>query len=146
MSTSESESDNGAVSLETYVPFKPFEDSYVFEAEASPLAAFERIESAPPVTPFVSEYADVGTAVSAEAQEIHELLFELYDQELDEALGQLAQEAWSAASDRAAMFGETVGSSGTEQFLQEWISRCACRRRRWSTTWRKPSARLTPRR
>lgn len=120
MSTSETE--NGAASLETYVPFTPFQDSYTFEAEASPLDSFEQLEGGPLVTPFVSEYAGLGTAVSAETVELHELLSELYDQELDEVLGQIANEAWGAASDRAAIFGETLESNSADQFLEEWIS------------------------
>ncbi|HJQ74652.1 MAG TPA: hypothetical protein VJ814_07190, partial [Gaiellaceae bacterium] len=120
MSTTETE--NGVASLEAYVPFTPFQDSYTFEAEPSHLATFEQLESAPVVTPFVSEYEGLEGAVSPEAQELRELLFDVYDHELDEVLGQIAEEAWSAANDRAETFGETLGSSSAEQFLQEWIS------------------------
>ncbi|HYZ77537.1 MAG TPA: hypothetical protein VE596_09200 [Gaiellaceae bacterium] len=116
-----SETENGVASLEAYVPFTPFQDSYTFEAQPSPLEAPEVLEAGPIVTPFVSEYEGLETAVSPEAQELQSLLFELYDQELDEVLGQIAEEAWNAASEHAATFGETVGSSSAEQFLQEWI-------------------------
>jgi hypothetical protein len=119
MSTAESE--NGVASLEEYTPFTPFEDSYTFEAEPSRLATSETLESGPIVTPFVSEYAGE-EAVSGEEQELRDLLFSVYDQELDESLAQLAEEAWNATNDRAEMFGETMGSPSAEQFLQEWIS------------------------
>lgn len=106
--------------LEAYVPFTPFESQYAFEAEPSPLAA-EQPERSPVVTPFVSEYEGLETPVTAETQTLQQLLHELYDQEFDEALERLADEAWHAASDRAAAFGETVGGPSAEQFLQEWI-------------------------
>jgi hypothetical protein len=117
MSTTETE--NGTGALETYVPFTPFEESYAFEAQPSML---EQPEAAQLFTPFVSEYEGLEAPVSAEAQELRELLYELYDQELDETLGQIAEEAWHAASERTAMFGETIGSPSAEQFLEEWIS------------------------
>ena len=106
MSTTETE--NGTGALEAYVPFTPFEESYAFEAQPSML---EQPENAQLFTPFVSEYEGLEAPVSAEAQELRELLYQLYDQELDETLGQIAEEAWHAASERAAMFGETIGST-----------------------------------
>jgi hypothetical protein len=117
MSTTETE--NGTEALEAYVPFTPFEESYAFEAQPSML---EQPENAQLFTPFVSEYEGLEAPVSAEAQELRELLYQIYDQELDETLGQIAEEAWHAASERAAMFGETIGSPSAEQFLEEWIS------------------------
>jgi hypothetical protein len=117
MSTTETE--NGTGALEAYVPFTPFEESYAFEAQPSML---EQPETAQLFTPFVSEYEGLQAPISAEAQELRELLYELYDQELDETLGQIAEEAWHAASERAEMFGETIGSPSAEQFLEEWIS------------------------
>jgi hypothetical protein len=115
MSTTETE--NRTEALEAYVPFTPFEESYAFEAQPSTL---EQPENAQPFTPFVSDYQGLEAPVSAEAQELRELLYQVYDQELDETLGQIAEEAWHVANERAAMFGETIGSP--EQFLQEWIS------------------------
>jgi hypothetical protein len=116
---STTETTNGKGALEAYVPFTPFEDSYTFEAQPSTL---EQPESSSSFTPFVSEYEGLDAPVSAEGQELRELLYQVYDQEFDESLGQIAEEAWNAANERAAMFGETIGSSSTEQFLDEWIS------------------------
>jgi hypothetical protein len=120
MSSTQTEHPSG--SLETYVPFTPFESSYTFEAQPPALATLEQPESAPIVTPFVSEYTGLEAPVSAEAQELRELLHQVYDEELDETLEQIADEAWNAANERAAIFGETAGSASTEQFLEEWIN------------------------
>jgi hypothetical protein len=116
MSTTETES-----GTQDYVPFTPFQEGYAFEAEPSTLSFYET-EAFPSVTPFIAEYAGVETGLTAEAAELHELLSELYDQEFDAVLSQLAQEAWSAATDRAEVFGETVGSSTAEEFLEQWAA------------------------
>jgi len=116
MSTIESE--NGTAS-QHYTPFTPFQESYAFEAEPSSVDVFEQFDAAPPVTPFVSEYAGV-QAQSAESAELHDLLFELYDSEFDEVLAELAHEAWEAVTERAAPFGETGTTASAEQFLREW--------------------------
>jgi hypothetical protein len=120
MSTTDTES--AVATLENYVPFTPFQDNYASEAEPAFPGELEQSATAPISSPFVSEYEGLERAVSAEAVQIHELLFELYDQELDETLRQIAEEAWNAANDRAEMFGETAGSGSAEQFLQEWIA------------------------
>ena len=112
MSTTETE--NGAVSQ--YVPFTPFQESYAFEPESSSAAA---LESGPVVTPFVSEYAGVESE-APQAGELRELLFELYDEQFDEALGELAHEAWEAVAQRAEPFGEVGTGQSAEQFLREW--------------------------
>jgi hypothetical protein len=116
MSMTETES-----GLAEYVPFTPFEQSYAFEAEPSE-SLFEQADVLPTVTPFIAEYAGVETGLTPEATDLHELLFELYDQEFDEVLAELAQEAWSAANDRAEVFGETVGAGTAEQFLEQWAA------------------------
>lgn len=115
MSTTATE--NGVVSQ--YVPFTPFQESYAFESEPSTLETFERSEAAPIVTPFVSEYAGV-EPVTPEANELRELLFELYDEEFDEVLAEMAHEAWEAVTQRAEPFGETGPVEAAEQFLQAW--------------------------
>jgi hypothetical protein len=112
MSTTETE--NGAFSQ--YVPFTPFQESYAFEPESSMPAL---VESALAVTPFVSEYAGV-TPQTPQSSELRDLLFELYDEEFNETLSELAHEAWEAASQRAEPFGETGQTQSAEQFLQEW--------------------------
>ena len=115
MSTTETE--NGAASQ--YVPFTPFQESYAFESEPSTLDLFEQFDTARAVTPFVSEYAGVET-LSPESAELHELLFQLYDEEFDEVLSEIAHEAWEAVSQRAEPFGETGTTASAEQFLQDW--------------------------
>ena len=112
MSTTETE--NGAVSQ--YVPFTPFQESYAFEPESPSAAAFE---TAPIVTPFVSEYAGVEPE-APQAGELRDLLFELYDEQFDEVLGELAHEAWEAVTQRTEPFGEVGTTQSAEQFLQEW--------------------------
>lgn len=119
MSTTETE---GASALESYVPFTPFQDSYAFEPEAAAVAEADRFEASPAVTPFVSEYVGAEPELTPEAAELHQLLFDLYDRELDETLEEIAQEAWSAANDRAQTLGETVGGETAEQFLDQWIA------------------------
>jgi hypothetical protein len=120
MSTTDTES--AVATLENYVPFTPFQDNYTFEAEPAFPGEFEQSAVAPISSPFVSEYEGLQTAVSAETIQVHELLFDLYDRELDETLRQIAEEAWNAVNDRAEMFGETAGAGSAEQFLQEWIT------------------------
>ena len=61
--------ENGAVA--SYVPFTPFQESYAFVAEPSALETIEQLESAPTVTPFISEYAGV-EAQSPQAAEFQE--------------------------------------------------------------------------
>jgi hypothetical protein len=114
MSTVETE--HGADSQ--YRPFTPFLESYAFEAEP-PSHRFEEFEAAPIMTPFVSEYAGVETQ-TPEAVELRELLFELYDQEFDEVLADLAHEAWEAVTERASPLGESEPNGSAEQFLEEW--------------------------
>jgi hypothetical protein len=115
MSTTETE--NGAVSQ--YVPFTPFQESYAFESEPSTLSLLERYEAAPAVTPFVSEY--VGAEMETpQSGELRDLLFELYDEDFNEVLAELAHEAWEAVTERAQPFGETGTTASAEQFLQEW--------------------------
>ena len=116
-----SENQSAVASFDAYVPFTPFQDSYAFEAEPAQQLALEP-QSAAVVTPFVSEYAGADAAVSAEAQELESLLFDLYDEQLDEFLGQLTDEAWNVASEHATMQGETIGSASAEQTLEEWIA------------------------
>jgi hypothetical protein len=117
-----SDNESAVASPGAYAAFTPFQDSYTFEAEPSRLAAVEQLESRPLVTPFVSEYADPARAVSAETQELHDLLSELYDQELDELLGQIGDEAWNVVHERAAFSEETGGPARAEQLLEDWIS------------------------
>ena len=111
---STTETDSGAVSQ--YVPFTPFQESYAFEPESFTPALFE---SVPAVTPFVSEYAGVA-AQSPQSAELRDLLFELYDEQFNDTLSELAHEAWEAVSQRAEPFGETGATQASEQFLQEW--------------------------
>jgi hypothetical protein len=115
MSTTET----GNMSVSQYVPFTPFQESYAFESEASTLTFSEQYDTAPAVTPFVSEYAGVATE-SPETGELHDLLFQLYDQEFDEVLAEIAHEAWEAVTQRAEPFGEAGGMESAERFLQEW--------------------------
>jgi hypothetical protein len=119
MSTTELESREPAA--EEYVRYTPFQDSYAFEAEPA-LAGHEQLEAAPIATPFVSEYEGVEPGLTPEAFELHELLFQLYDEEFNEVLEEIAQHSWSAAHERAEMFGETAGSTTAEEFLQQWIA------------------------
>ena len=116
MSTMETE--NGATAQ--YVPFTPFQESYAFEAQP-PTAGLLEMDSRAAVTPFVSEYEGVETR-SPEVAELHDLLFELYDETFDETLAELAHEAWEAVTQRAEPFGETGTTPSVEQFLQEWIA------------------------
>jgi hypothetical protein len=115
MSTMETE--NGATAQ--YVPFTPFQESYAFEAQPAPAPLLEQLDSQAAVTPFVSEYEGVGTR-SPETAELHDLLFELYDETFDETLAELAHEAWEAVTQRAEPFGETGSTASAEQFLREW--------------------------
>jgi len=115
MSTTETE--NGTVSQ--YVPFTPFQESYVFEAEPSTVELFEQFDVAPAATPFISEYAGVETE-SPQSAELQDLLFQLYDEEFDEVLAELADEAWEAVTQRAEPFGETGTTESAEQFLEAW--------------------------
>lgn len=108
--------------IEEYVPFTPFQESYAFEAEPSTASLTSLDEALPAVTPFVSEYAGVESGLTPQAAELHELLLELYDQEFDEALGELAEAAWSAAHERAEVIGETAGAATAEQFLEQWAA------------------------
>jgi hypothetical protein len=114
-----SATDTEAAATSQYVPFTPFQESYAFEAEPSTVPLADRFEGIPSLTPFVSEYAGLETQTPA-ATELHDLLFELYDQEFDEALGELADEAWEAVTQRAEPFGEAGMPGSAEQFLQEW--------------------------
>ncbi len=114
MSTTETESGTSQ-----YVPFTPFQESYAFEAEPVSSSLAERAGSGPVVSPFVSEYGGV-TTLTPEASELQELLSELYDQEFDETLADLAHEAWEAVTQRAEPFGEAGMGESEEQFLQEW--------------------------
>jgi hypothetical protein len=108
------ETENGAVAQ--YVPFTPFQESYAFEPESSSAAVFE---TAPMVTPFVSEYVGVEPQ-APQAGELRDLLFELYDEQFDDVLGELAHEAWEAVAQRTEPFGEVGTTQSAEQFLQEW--------------------------
>ena len=112
MSTTETE--NGTASQ--YVPFTPFQESYAFEPESPSAASFA---TAPMVTPFVTEYAGVEPQ-SPQAGELRDLLFELYDEQFDEVLCELAHEAWEAVAQRTEPFGEVGTTQSAEQFLQEW--------------------------
>jgi hypothetical protein len=112
MSTTETE--NGAASQ--YVPFTPFQESYAFEPESASAASFE---TGPMVTPFVSEYVGVEPH-APQAGELRDLLFELYDEQFDEVLGELAHEAWEAVAQRTEPFGEVGTTQSAEQFLREW--------------------------
>ncbi|HEY7621785.1 MAG TPA: hypothetical protein VH834_18560 [Solirubrobacteraceae bacterium] len=116
MSTMETE--NGSTAQ--YVPFTPFQESYAFEAQPAPAALLEQLDSPAAVTtPFVSEYEGVETR-SPETAELHDLLFELYDETFDETLAELAHEAWEAVTQRAEPLGEIGATASAEQFLQEW--------------------------
>jgi hypothetical protein len=114
------EMDSREATAEEYVRHTPFQDSYASEVEP-PIVRYEQLETAPIATPFVTEYEGVEPGLTPEATELHELLFQLYDEEFDEVLGEIAQQAWSAAHDRAEMFGETTGSMAAEGFLEQWI-------------------------
>jgi hypothetical protein len=115
-----SATDTETAAASQYVPFTPFQEGYAFEAEPSTIRLGEGFETLPSVTPFVSEYAGVEAPTPA-ATELRDLLFELYDQEFDEVLGELADEAWEAVTQRAEPFGETGAPGSAEQFLEEWI-------------------------
>ncbi len=114
MSTTETES-----ATSQYVPFTPFQESYAFEAEPATSRLLERADTGPIASPFVSEYGGVVTE-TPEASELQELLSELYDQEFDETLSDLAHEAWEAVTQRTEPFGEAGMGESEEQFLQEW--------------------------
>ena len=116
MSTTETENGTGA----HYQPFTPFQESYAFVTEPSTLSLFERADAAPAATPFVSEYAGVESE-SPQAAEFHDLLFQLYDTELDELLDEISHEAWEAVTQRAEPFGEAGAMERADQFLEEWI-------------------------
>jgi hypothetical protein len=118
MSTTEAGS--GPTELEQYAPFTPFESSYSFEPEASPVA-LEDVSRGPAITPFVSEYAGEPAGHRLEERELQQLLFDLYDREFDEQLAELTQEAAAVASDRAGLVGEMAPSASAEQFLEEWL-------------------------
>jgi hypothetical protein len=105
--------------IQDYVPFTPFQEGYAFEAEPSALSHLEHFETAPAVTPFQSEYHGV-EFVSPAGEELGELLFDLYDAEFDEVLGELAHEAWEAYTERAEQLGETATQATAEEFLHEW--------------------------
>ena len=105
--------------IQDYVPFTPFQEGYAFEAEPSALSQVGQFESAPAVTPFQSEYHGV-EFVSPAGEELGELLFDLYDTEFDEVLGELAHEAWEAYTERAEQLGEAATEATAEEFLQEW--------------------------
>lgn len=105
--------------LEHYTPFSPFESSYAFEpevvdlrAEASPMAAVS--------SPFLAEYAGEPAGRGRDAQELGDLLFELYDREFEEHLADLAQEAAAVAADRVGILGEADATAPAERFLDEW--------------------------
>jgi hypothetical protein len=110
--------EDGGTDVQEYERYTPFEDSYAFEPELSGRPEFAYAPST--FTPFVAEYAGVDGATTPEALELRELLDELYEHEFDELLGELAEEAWNAAADRAGQFGETTGFATAEQFLQQW--------------------------
>jgi hypothetical protein len=112
MTTTETE--NGAASQ--YVPFTPFQEGYAFEPESSSAAT---LETSPMVTPFVSEYTGVEPQ-APQAGELRDLLFELYDEQFDEVLDELAHEAWEAFAQRTEPFGEVGTTQSAEQFLREW--------------------------
>jgi hypothetical protein len=117
MATTETE--NGAGTQ--YVPFTPFQEGYAFEAEPSTLNLSEQFEATRIDTPFVSEYEGVEPQ-TPESAEARDLLFELYDEQFDEALAEIADQAWDAVRQRAEPFGETGASAAAtaEEFLQEW--------------------------
>jgi hypothetical protein len=115
MSTMETE--NGVASQ--YVPFTPFQESYAFEAEPAAVNLLEQLDGVSALTPFVSEYQGE-QARTPEAAELHDLLFELYDETFEETLADLAHEAWEAVTQRAEPLGEAGASASAEQFLEEW--------------------------
>jgi hypothetical protein len=115
MSTMETE--NGAAAQ--YVPFTPFQQSYAFEAEPAAVHLLEQLDAPAALTPFVSEY-EGEQARTPEAAELHDLLFELYDESFDETLAELGHEAWEAVTQRAEPLGEAAASASAEQFLEDW--------------------------
>jgi hypothetical protein len=117
MSTTESES-----GIDEYVPFTPFQEGYAFEAEPSAAGFVGHGRGPLAATPFIAEYAGEEPGLAPRAAELQELLHELYDREFDEALGDLAEEAWNAVNDRQDVLGETVGSSTAEEFLEQWAA------------------------
>jgi hypothetical protein len=90
-------SEESVVSEAPWQAETPFEDAPAFEAPAPP----------PPtqpdglVTPFLSEYfaGEVSVPVAPEREDLLELLHELHDEEFDELLFELADEAAAAYSD-----------------------------------------------
>jgi hypothetical protein len=115
MSTMETE--NGAAAQ--YVPFTPFQQSYAFEAEPAAVHLLEQLDAPAALTPFVSEY-EGEQASTPEAAQLHDLLFELYDESFDETLAEMAHEAWEAVTQRAEPLGEAAASASAEQFLEDW--------------------------
>ena len=106
-------------SADEWQPETPFEQRFDFAPEA-PVA----LESGPwagtvSETPFVGEFGE-GEAASFEADSFHELLFELYDTEMDRALGEIVQEASMAVAEQAQSLGE-LSSEASERFLENWI-------------------------
>jgi hypothetical protein len=106
---------------EQYAPESPFEQRYDFAAESPAATEADVWETAALESPFISQYGDGSTEASYEEASFRELLFDLYDTEMDRFLGELVQEAAAAAAEQANAMGETASESVTEQFLDNWI-------------------------
>ena len=114
-----------AEEYETYeqqwAPESPFEQRYDFTADAPAEAESNLWETATLESPFISQYGDGSTEASLEEESFRELLFNLYDTEMDRFLDELVQEAAAAAAEQANAMGETASQAVTEQFLNNWV-------------------------
>jgi hypothetical protein len=102
-------------------PETPFEQRYEFVPEAPMEAEADQWPRAELETPFVSQYGEGDTETSLEADTFRELLFDLYDTEMDRAVGELVQEAAAAVAEHGGVMGETFSDAASEQFLESWI-------------------------
>lgn len=107
----------------TWEPETPFQNEPGY-AQAPTVALSEPAFAASRETPFVDEYFEGDTVVSVapDRPEFLELLAELYDEEFDEVLYQLAEEA-TAAYDAIAPTGEVDGSGpDPEAFVLQYLA------------------------
>jgi hypothetical protein len=101
-------------------PETPFEQRFEFTAESPPALESEAWTRSVFETPFVSEYSSEDESSSFEADSFRELLFELYDTEMDRALGEMVQEAAAAVAEQAHTAGE-LSAESSERFLENWV-------------------------
>jgi hypothetical protein len=109
-------------SLEQYTPFVPFESSFTVEPESLETTQYTETVT-PSMSPFVSEYEGGSPGETLEDRELHQFLFDLYDREFEELVGELTQEAAAAVAEREGISGEgPTASVGAEAYLEEWIA------------------------